>query len=386
MVKGIRGCSLALAFAAFFSPLASAAETARLEAVEAGTDEVTLHFSTQVEISVFSIPSPPRLVVELADTEFAAAQRQSKGAGEFLKSVRASQYKSKPEKVVRAVLDLLKEAPYKTRWEQNRLRISLGAPPPAPASSIDIPGYRLAERPSDFALVIGIENYSELPDARFAERDAETVKAHLLALGFPIQNIRIASGEKAVRSAFDKYIDNWLPRAAGKESRVLFYFAGNGSMDPRTGQPMLMPWDADPEYLAETAYPLERLYERLAALKAQRVFVAIDASFYGAEGRSAAVQGRAVPAVEVDVPKKLTVFAAVEGAHGASVLEDQGHGTFTTFFLKGLGGGAQEASGRVTAQGLYNYLRPKVEEAAKQQNREQFSVLRTRKDVDLVQF
>lgn len=275
MVKGIRGCSLALAFAAFFSPLASAAETARLEAVEAGTDEVTLHFSTQVEISVFSIPSPPRLVVELADTEFAAAQRQSKGAGEFLKSVRASQYKSKPEKVVRAVLDLLKEAPYKTRWEQNRLRISLGAPPPAPepasapvppapppppapASSIDIPGYRLAERPSDFALVIGIENYSELPDARFAERDAETVKAHLLALGFPIQNIRIASGEKAVRSAFDKYIDNWLPRAAGKESRVLFYFAGNGSMDPRTGQPMLMPWDADPEYLAETAYPLER--------------------------------------------------------------------------------------------------------------------------------
>ncbi|MFA5137751.1 MAG: caspase family protein [Elusimicrobiota bacterium] len=391
---------LTLALAFFIPSLAWAAPVPRLEAVEVGTDEVTLHLSTNIKTNTFMVAEPPpRLVIELLDTEFAAAQRQSKGAGEYLKSVRANQFKSKPDKVVRVVLDLLQPAPYKTRWEENRLRISLGReapppapapepapPPPAPVSSIDLPGYRLAERTFDFALVVGIENYSDLPDAKFAERDAEAVKAHLLALGFPVQNVRAVSGDKAVRSALDKYIDTWLPRVTDKESRVLFYFAGHGSMDPRTGQPVLMPWDADPEYLADTGYSLERLYKRLAALKAGRVFVAIDASFFGAEGRSVAVQGQAVQAAETTVPKKLSVFTAVEGAHGASVLEDQGHGTFTTYFLKGLGGGAQDASGKITVQGLHDYLRPKVEEAARLQNREQVPGLRTRRDADLVQF
>ncbi|MBI5883467.1 MAG: hypothetical protein HZB91_10240, partial [Elusimicrobia bacterium] len=64
----------------------------------------------------------------------------------------------------------------------------------------------------------------------------------------------------------------------------------------------------------------------------------------------------------------------------------QGHGTFTYYFLKGLNGGAKDGSGRVTTQALYDYLKPKVQDAARRQNRDQEPVLHTQGDRELVRF
>ncbi|MBI5882972.1 MAG: hypothetical protein HZB91_07705 [Elusimicrobia bacterium] len=86
------------------------------------------------------------------------------------------------------------------------------------------------------------------------------------------------------------------------------------------------------------------------------------------------------------VPGKLAVFAAASGEQITSTLEDQGHGTFTYFFLKGLTGGAKDASGRVTTTSLYDYLKPKVQDAARRQNREQEPSLRGQAEQELVRF
>ncbi|NLO92122.1 MAG: hypothetical protein GX410_09075, partial [Elusimicrobia bacterium] len=67
----------------------------------------------------------------------------------------------------------------------------------------------------------------------------------------------------------------------------------------------------------------------------------------------------------------LELFAAASGDQITSTLDDQGHGTFTYYFLKGLTGGAATADGSLTAQGLYDYLKPKVQDAARRQNRDQ---------------
>ena len=257
------------------------------------------------------------------------------------------------------------------------------------ASDIDKPAYKLAERPDDFAVVVGIGKYSDIPEAQFAERDAEAVKDHLIAAGFPSRNVVQLFGEKAGRSSMEKFLETWLPRNVGENSRVFFYFSGHGAPDPKTGDAYLIPWDGDPGFLENTGYPVRRLYEKLSGLKAKEIIVVMDACFSGAGGRSVLAKGARPLVMKADsaaVPRNLTVFAAASGDQITSTLEDQRHGTFTYFFLKGFGGAAGDASGRVTTKALYDYLKPKVQDAARRQNRDQEPVLHGEGDRELIRF
>jgi hypothetical protein len=263
--------------------------------------------------------------------------------------------------------------------------------PPSFHSDVDKPDYSLVERPDDFALVVGIEKYSDLPDAQFAERDAEAVKDHLIALGFPSRNVVLLRGDKAGYKSIEKYLETWLPRNVGEDSRVFFYFSGHGAPDVKTGLAYLVPWDGDAGFLENTGYPVKRLYKKLNSLKAKQVVVALDACFSGAGGRSVLAQGARPLVTQVDegvVPSgKMTVFAAAAGNEITSTMMDQGHGTFTYYFLKGLSGRAKDASGKITPRGLEDYLKPKVQDAARRQNREQTPVLQgSAPDQELVQF
>ncbi|MBI4678719.1 MAG: caspase family protein [Elusimicrobia bacterium] len=185
-----------------------------------------------------------------------------------------------------------------------------------PRSDIDTPAYRLPERPDDFAVVFGVGRYSDIPEARFAERDAEAMKKHLLALGFPSRNVIHLAGEKAGYKSIEKFLETWLPKNVKSNSRVFFYFSGHGAPDPRTGEAYLLPWDGDPNFLENTGYPIKRLYEELSSLQAREVIVAMDACFSGAGGRSVLAKGARPLVANVDtaiVPRKLTVFAAASG-------------------------------------------------------------------------
>lgn len=254
------------------------------------------------------------------------------------------------------------------------------APAPAAAvrSDVDQPAYRRPEDPAAFALVVGIGKYSDLPEADFAERDAAAVKEHLLALGFPSRNVVLLSGEKASRSALEKFIETWLPRNVAENGRVVFYFSGHGAPDPTTGRSYLVPWDGDPGYLENTAYPLERLYEKLGALKARSVVVLLDSCFSGAGGRSVLAKGARPLVVQVDAappPDRIAVLAAASGSEIASTAADQGHGLFTYHLLKGVSEAARGAPGAVTVRGLHTYLKPKVQDTARRQNRSQTPTL-----------
>lgn len=248
-------------------------------------------------------------------------------------------------------------------------------------SDIDKPRRRMSERPQDLAVVIGIEKYSDLPPAQFAERDAEAVKNHLIALGFPSRNVALLTGDKAGYKGIEKLVETWLPKNADPESRVFFYFSGHGAPHLKTGQAYLVPWDGDANYLDSTGYPIKRLYDKLGALKAKQVIVALDACFSGAGGRSVLAKG-ARPLVSKVVTgeassSKIVSFAAAADDEITATLEDEGHGIFTYYFLKGLSGDARGTDGAVTAAGLHDYLKPKVQDAARRlQNREQTPVLR----------
>lgn len=253
-----------------------------------------------------------------------------------------------------------------------------GSPKPEaktpPRSDADTPRYKGGERPDDYAVVIGIEKYSDLPEARFAENDAAAVRDHLAALGVPERNIVSLIGAKAGKAAFMKTFETWLPRNAGPDSTVWVYYSGHGAPDPRTGQAFLLPWDGDPQFLDDTGYPLKRLYAKLEELPAKRVIVALDSCFSGAGGRSVLAKGTRPLVTKLDMGvtgKKVVSMTASAAEQISGTLEEQGHGLFTYHFLDGLNGAAADARGRVTLAGLYAYLQPKVSDSARRQNRDQ---------------
>ncbi len=244
-------------------------------------------------------------------------------------------------------------------------------------SDVDGPPRKAAAvRPDDFALVIGIEKYQSVPPALYAERDAATFKRYAIAtLGVPEENVIYLTGQRATRTGIAKYLEEWLPKNVDEKSRVYVYFSGHGAPDPVRGHAYLIPWDGDPSFLESTAYPVSKLYENLQKLKAKQVIVALDSCFSGAGGRSVLARGARplVTVAETALPPdtKLSVLTASLGEEIAGSLDEQGHGLFTYYLLKGLKGDAADASGHVTLTSLHSYISQSVKRAARRQNREQ---------------
>ncbi|MFI5362570.1 MAG: caspase domain-containing protein [Elusimicrobiota bacterium] len=262
-----------------------------------------------------------------------------------------------------------------------RTKAGAGAAAEAPAkvyhSDVDNPLYAGDPRPDDFALVIGVEKYQSIPPAEFAERDAASVRAHLLALGYPEGNIIYLTGPKASRTGIEKYVETWLPLNVKENSRLFVYFSGHGAPDPGTSQAYLVPWDGDPKFLKDSGYPIKHLYERLNSLKARQIVLTMDACFSGEGGRSVLAKGARPLVTQVDTalpgPGKLVVFSA-SAANEITAGEDaQGHGLFTYYFLKGL----NEKGGKTTLRGLYDFLLPHVQDGAHRDGREQTPQLMT---------
>lgn len=250
---------------------------------------------------------------------------------------------------------------------------------PAPAarvaaavrSDVDRPAYKAPEDPDAFALVIGIEKYDTLPSADFAERDAQAMREHLLASGYPERNVVFLAGSKAGKASIEKYVESWLPRNLNERSRLFVYFSGHGAPDPASGRAFLVPWDGDPRYLENTAYPVKRLYEKLGALNAKSVVLVTDACFSGVGGRSVLAKGLRPLVSKIDADPapggRLIVLAAAASDEVTGAAEAQGHGLFTYELLRAL----NASRGKTSIKALYEEARPRVQDAARRENREQ---------------
>ena len=155
---------------------------------------------------------------------------------------------------------------------------------------------------------------------------------------------------------------------------MFFYYSGHGAPDPTTNQTYLVGADGDTEDLESTTYPLKTLYAKLGDLKARQVIVALDSCFSGAGGRSVLPKGTRPLVSKIDmgiVPEKLVVLTASAKDQISGTLDEQGHGAFTYYLLKGLDGAARDGSGSVTVRSLYDYMVPRVQDAARLHNRDQ---------------
>ena len=246
----------------------------------------------------------------------------------------------------------------------------------APIDVDSIPRNGAKVDPDAYAIVIGVEKYQQdgIPPVDYAAHDAQTMYSYLTgAMGFDAKNIVLLTDAQATKTSLEKNL-KWLSNRVGAKSRVFVYYAGHGSPNPETGQGYLMPYEADPSYLEETAFPVAKLYASLGKLPTQDVTVVLDACFSGQGGRSLIAKGtRPLVSVVQAKAEPNTIVLAAAGANQVSAsFPEARHGLLTYYLLAGLQGEADaKRDGKITADELIAYVRPAVERAAKLQNVEQ---------------
>jgi len=219
-----------------------------------------------------------------------------------------------------------------------------------------------------FAVVIGINNYEKWPALEFAINDAKAVKKILQETGF--NDITTVFDKEATQRRILTELFNNLPKKAGHNDRVLFYFAGHGQTEDLSGggkKGYIIPVDADTSNYASTAISMEQIRSLSSRISAKHILYVMDSCYSGLGlNRSSGVS----PKIG-DYLRKVSSMRVVQiitaGGKGEQVQEKEGHGLFTTYLMKAIEGEADfNKDNVVTGTELGAYLRPTVSDASNQ--------------------
>jgi hypothetical protein len=225
----------------------------------------------------------------------------------------------------------------------------------------------------DVAVIVGNQNYrrSGVPPVKFAHRDLGVLKEYLVrTFGFAPHNI--IEEKDATKGTFETLFGS-SNNAAGKlagyvkpgQSRVFIYYVGHGAPDINSGEGYFVPVDADPDYIANSGYPLSLFYANLKKIKARELVVVLDACFSGQTPDGLLFKNISPALLKVrDTAADLTagaVFASAGNDQVSTWYEDKKHSLFTYFFLKGLQGEADSDKDRsITVGEMEGFLTDNV--------------------------
>jgi hypothetical protein len=256
---------------------------------------------------------------------------------------------------------------------------TLASPPMPLTSDIDrfVP-HSNSSRADALAVVLGVETYLQAPPATYSAEDARTAARYFEhALGIPARRIQLLLNEEVTLGQLHRIFgrDGWLARRVDEDTEVFVFFAGHGVSSTDAFDPYLIPADGDLNYIQQTGFPLDLMVESLAALDAKSSTVFLDACFSGITRDGGTLFEGARPLVVAPVRRQLSgvsVFSAAKGTQTAGSLDEQGHGLFSYYLFKGLGGAADlDTDGRIHAGELELYLEETVPRAAAELDREQ---------------
>jgi hypothetical protein len=217
-----------------------------------------------------------------------------------------------------------------------------------------------------WAIVIGVNKYDVWPPLEYAAGDAQAVAEKLREIGFD-EVIEILDKE-ATRERILTVLGSELPKSVGPEDRVLIFFAGHGqteSLPDGREQGYIIPVDGDITNYFTTAISMQQVRDISERIPAKHILYVMDACYSG-QGFTRALG--VDPATDGYI-QKITSLRSVQmitaGGKQEQVAEQEGHGIFTQYFLRGLGGEAdRDNDGVVTASELGAYLMPQVSRAS----------------------
>jgi len=231
------------------------------------------------------------------------------------------------------------------------------------------------EIPEIWACIIGISNYSNVRKLNYADDDAKLFYSYLVDnLGVPKDHIWMLLNRKASLDNIKRILGDEIRRKAGIEDQVMIYFAGHGaveddpsSLDGDGLSKYLLAWDTNPENLYSTGFPMEELGRIFSRLSSERVVFMGDACYSGASG-GRTVLARATRAtlsgrfLERLAKGKGRIILTASGPNELSVEDSNlGHGVFTYYLLKALGGASDyDGDGFITVDEAFQYLSKEV--------------------------
>lgn len=191
-----------------------------------------------------------------------------------------------------------------------------------------------------FAFIFATENYNNFDGADYALRDGEIMAQYCeKALGAPAKNVRYFPDATYanIKSNLKKIAE--IAEVYDGDAKFIVYFAGLGTSDAADGKPYLLPADAVPSAIAQTAIDLNALTAELEQVPAMWTLLMADAPFNGTDRTGKALgEGRGARIVpKAPEPEgALFVVTAATGAGTAGVDKSTGHGRLTNAFLDNL--------------------------------------------------
>jgi hypothetical protein len=202
------------------------------------------------------------------------------------------------------------------------------------------------------AVVIGNQSYEhgDVPPVAFAHRDAMAMHALFTqAWGVRPGNV-VHYGQATLADMRRLFGAEHSPSARlhnlvrPNQTDLIVYYSGHGAPDPETGEPYLIPSDADPSLLAFTGYPLHRLYENLSQIPFRRLIVILDACFSGGADSGNLLRDMSTVRIRSRRPewedKKVLLFTAGDLDQVATWNRAEQHSLFTYHFLQAVAGKA----------------------------------------------
>lgn len=110
-----------------------------LVGLEVASDQVTIKLSAVAQYNSFLTATPPRLVLELLNTEYVTGAKVMEGKGRFLKRVRSGQFERSPRMVARIVIDLKEVSAYRVVEQPKGLLVQLLSADDAASAAVPVP-------------------------------------------------------------------------------------------------------------------------------------------------------------------------------------------------------------------------------------------------------
>jgi len=237
-----------------------------------------------------------------------------------------------------------------------------------------------------WALLVGINDYTNVPKLRYARSDAQALYKVLTEnCGFSKDNVVLMTDDRDVRSnAFARYptrgnlrarIDQ-IAQVAEQNDLLIVSFSGHGlNID---GRGYLVPVDGASDDIG-SLIPLSWVKETLESSPAKQRLLLLDACHSGARGNPSES-----PAQALLSPLAGAGFATIASCDSRQLSHEDpktGHGVFTHAVIEGLTGKADnQAEGNrdstITANELFAYASLRVKQWSLREGKKQTPVLR----------
>lgn len=249
--------------------------------------------------------------------------------------------------------------------------------------NLDIIPFTTIKRPNSIALVLGVENYYELPIAPYAKKDAEVISKYFKDV-LRVGEVVTLTDKDISGFIFERYFNPDVGLLARKivkgETELFVYYSGHGIPDKEGKETYIIPFDGSADRPEKTGgYSLNNLFLSLDKLGAKSVTVILDACFSGATRQTETyamnnITGEKGVGVKLkplaerpwETNPNFRVLTSSSGSETSLGYDQAQVGLFTYYLCIGMQGEAdRNLDKKLTIQELMNFVNSNVSSTAK---------------------